>query len=246
GGLSGAIPFWVGPDTVIQETPTPHRTPETAQSVSVPVAINGHISETGQLAYYAFEIARAQLMAFEVIALHGMGFDPQFALYEAGGSYLDPRRSRRLVFHEEITQGGMPANRRMTYHFMKPGRYLVNLGNPFAQGSGDFSYLLRIAHPVWPAGEDALSWGRRRLQELYARSVEAPTAQVALVKEGEPNDQQEQAKVFGVPAVLEGTIGRPGDIDFFRFKARAGQKLVIEVQTPHAAPPHFNLRLDVL
>ena len=49
-----------------------------------------------------------------------------------------------------------------------------------------------------------------------------------------------------VPALLEGTIGRPGDIDHFRFKARAGQKLVFEVQTPRAGPPHFNLRLDVL
>jgi hypothetical protein len=49
-----------------------------------------------------------------------------------------------------------------------------------------------------------------------------------------------------VPAVLEGTIGRPGDIDHYRFKAKAGQKLAFEVQTPRAGPPHFNLRLEVL
>src|SRR5262249_39788557 len=54
------------------------------------------------------------------------------------------------------------------------------------------------------------------------------------------------AKPFEVPAVLEGTIDRPGDIDYFRFKARAGQKLAFEVHTPRAGPPHFNLRLDVL
>jgi hypothetical protein len=241
GGLSGSIPFWVGPDTVIQESATLHRSPETAQPVKFPVAINGRISETGQLAYYEFEIPQKQTVAFEVVALHGASFDPQIALYEAGGSYLDPRRSKRLVFHEEITQGGMPANRRMTYHFTKPGRYLVSLGNPFAQGGGDFSYLLRIAPPDQQTGaEDALAWGRRRLHGLRSRTVGATAPEVGLVREGEP------AKVFEVPAVLEGRIGRPGDIDFYRFKAKAGQKLAIEVQTPRAAPPHFNLRLDVL
>src|SRR5207249_1888376 len=141
----------------------------------------------------------------------------------------------------------MPASRRMTYHFTKPGRHLVSLGNSFAQGGGDFSYLLRIAPAGQPAvAEDALSWGRRRFQALRSRAVGAPGGEVGLVREVEPNDQPEHAKVFELPAVLEGTIGRPGDIDFFRFKARAGQKLAIEVQTPHAAPPHFNLRLDVL
>src|SRR5205085_5808280 len=116
--------------------------------------------------------------------------------------------------------------------------HLVSLGNPFAQGGGDFSYLFRIA----PAGqsaevEDALSWGRRRFHALRSRAVGAPAGEVGLVREVEPNDQPEQAKVFELPAVLEGTIGRPGDIDFFRFKAKAGQKLAIEVQTPHAASP---------
>jgi hypothetical protein len=215
--------------------------------VKLPVAVNGRISASGQLAYYTFEIDREQTMAFEVVSWHGTGFDPQFALYESGGSYLDPRRSRRLLFHEEITQGGMPASRRMTYHFTKPGRYLVHVGAVFAQGTGDFSYLFRIA-PVdrSPVVEDALSWARRRLQELRARTVAAVAPEVTRVKEAEPNDDPGQAQTFSVPAVLEGTIGRPSDIDHFRFKASAGQKLAFEVQTPGAAPPYFNLRLDVL
>src|SRR5262249_27321194 len=118
-GLSGAISFWVGPHAVIQEADAPHNTPDTAQPVKVPVAINGRISESGELDYYAFEITREQAVAFEVLALHGPEFDPQLALYEAGGSFLDPNRSKRLVFHEEVTQGSMPASRRMTYHFTR-------------------------------------------------------------------------------------------------------------------------------
>src|SRR5207248_5812385 len=141
-----------------------------------------------------FDISREQKVAFEVISASGpdgaahLALEPQLALHEAGGSFLDPRRSKRLLFHEELTQGGMPASRRMTYHFTKPGRYLVSFGNVFAQGGGDFSYLLRIA----PAGradgpEDALSWARRRLHEVRSRAIEAAAAEGALVGEAEPN-----------------------------------------------------------
>src|SRR5262249_49166124 len=126
-GLSESMPFWIGPDAVIEEAAEPHNSPETAQPIKLPVAVNGRISEGRQLAHYAFEIPREQSLAFEVVSFQGAGFDPQLALYEAGGSYLDPHRSKRLVFHEEVTLGGMPANRRMTYHFTKGGRYVVSI-----------------------------------------------------------------------------------------------------------------------
>jgi hypothetical protein len=246
-GLSNALSFWVGPHAVVQESGDRHNTPDTAQAVPLPVAINGHISASGELDYYAFPVEREQTVAFEVIALHGAAFDPQVALYEAGGSLLDSQRCKRLVFREEITQGGMPANRRMTYHFTKPGRYLVNVGTPFTRTGGDCAYLLRIAPAERPpATDDALAWARGRLQGIRSRTVGAPAADVDLVREVEPNDSQEQAKVFKLPAVLEGTVGRPGDVDWFRFKAKAGEKLVFESQTPRAGPPHFTPRLDVL
>ncbi|HJZ53516.1 MAG TPA: hypothetical protein VKE74_01075, partial [Gemmataceae bacterium] len=121
-GLSATIPFWVGAHTVIQEAAAPHDTPDAAQPVTLPVAVNGRITGSGRLAYYSFEVAGEPTVAFEVVRLHGNDFDPQFALYEAGGRYLDPKRSKRLLFHEEVTLGGMPASRRMTYHFTRPGR----------------------------------------------------------------------------------------------------------------------------
>jgi hypothetical protein len=247
GGISEAVTFWVGDHAILADNGVPHRTPASAQAVKLPVAVNGRISESGQLAYYAFEIAREQTVAFEVIATHGAGFDPQLALYEAGGSFLDPERSKRLVFHEEVTQGGMPANRRLTYHFTKPGRYLVNLSNLFTQGGGEFSFLLRMV-PVQQAAnsQDALSWARGRVRDLCVRTVATPAMDFGLLREMEPNDNPQQAQVFHVPAVLEGTIGRAGDLDRFRFKAKAGQKLVFEIHTPRAAQPHFNPRLDIL
>src|SRR5262249_11688340 len=66
-GLSESMPFWVGPDAVIEEAAEPHSSPETAQPVKVAVAVNGRISKGRQLAHYAFEIAREQTLAFEVV-----------------------------------------------------------------------------------------------------------------------------------------------------------------------------------
>ncbi len=247
GGLSASLSFWVSPHAVIQETAAAHNTPESAQPVKLPIAVNGRLCKSGQLNYYGFAIAREQAVAFEVVALHGAGFDPQLALYETGGSFLDPTRSRRLLFREEITQGSMPASRRMTHDFIKPARYVVNVGNLFAQGSGDFSYLLRIApEEPKPHADSAGAWAQRRLQELRSRTVAGEAMAVELMQEAAPNGKPDQTRLLKIPAVVEGTIGRPGDIDRYRFMAQAGQKLAFEVQTPRAAPPQFNLRLDVV
>src|SRR5262249_1906393 len=48
-GLSGSFSFWVGPEAVVQEAATPHTTPETARPVKLPLAVNGRLSEGGQL-----------------------------------------------------------------------------------------------------------------------------------------------------------------------------------------------------
>jgi hypothetical protein len=246
-GLSGSLSFWVGPHEVIQETSAAHDSATTAQPVKLPVAINGRITAGAELDYYAFDVATGQTLAFEVLAWHGANFDPQLALYETGGSFLDPQRSRRLLFHEEITRGSMPLNRRLTHHFKKTGRHVVNIGNLFAQAGGDFSYLLRIAPVDQRADrENALSWARGRIRELRSRAVAAPAMDVALIPEAEPKDNKPAAPFFKLPAVLEGTISRPGDIDRFRFRVPAGAKLAFEIQAPRAAPPHFNPRLDVL
>ena len=68
---------------------------------------------------------------------------------------------------------------------------------------------------------------------------------VTVFAEREPNDSANEAAEIAVPTLIQGAIGRPGDVDCFRFKAAAGQRLAFEVETPELGPPHFNLRIDV-
>ena len=48
----------------------------------------------------------------------------------------------------------------------------------------------------------------------------------------EPNDTPDNAFESYLPTILVGTIGRPGDADFYKIKAEAGQQLVFENAAP--------------
>ena len=72
------------------------------------------------------------------------------------------------------------------------------------------------------------------------------TSRPQIFSDEEPNDLAAQARAVALPAVIEGSTGRPGDIDSFRFKVEAGQKVAIEIETPDVKPPYFNPRLGVV
>ncbi len=78
-----------------------------------------------------------------------------------------------------------------------------------------------------------------------AKQIEPPGPPLAFV-EHEPNESASQAASIPVPALIEGTIEHPGDVDSFKFQAEPGQKLAFEVETPEAKPPYFNPRLGVV
>jgi hypothetical protein len=90
-------------------------------------------------------------------------------------------------------------------------------------------------------------------QASFVRVVASPeppqvktSSHPVAVLEHEPNDQASQSESISIPAVIEGTIARPGDLDNFRLKVEAGQKLAFEVETPDARPPYFNPRIGVV
>ena len=61
---------------------------------------------------------------------------------------------------------------------------------------------------------------------------------VSRLQEQEPNDSKGPEVPTAV--LLEGTIDPPGDVGRYRFRAKAGEGLAFEVETPQAAPPQFN------
>jgi hypothetical protein len=58
-----------------------------------------------------------------------------------------------------------------------------------------------------------------------------------VIAEKEPNDGFRSAQAVTLPIVIEGAIGRPKDVDLFRFEGKKGQKLHAEVlASRHGSP----------
>jgi len=92
-----------------------------------------------------------------------------------------------------------------------------------------------------PPPADGVPAGLPPVQPAPAGTGPAP--EIASLAEAEPNDTPRAAQPIQVPATVGGTIGRPGDADCFRFSARGGIPLLLEVD---AARPGSKLgsRLD--
>ena len=65
--------------------------------------------------------------------------------------------------------------------------------------------------------------------------------------ETEPNDTASHAQPVAIPAAMKGAIGVPGDVDCFRFTARAGVPLVLEVIAASGEPKSkLDSRIEVV
>src|SRR5262249_19403209 len=73
-----------------------------------------------------------------------------------------------------------------------------------------------------------------------------PGQLLRIVKEIEPNDGTSEAPNVSLPTVIEGAIDRPGDEDCYKFKAKSGETIVFEIQTPNVTPSLFSPRLELL
>ncbi len=65
------------------------------------------------------------------------------------------------------------------------------------------------------------------------------------VGEGPSNNSFEQAVEVGLPALVEGAIEHPGDVDTFKIQVGTGDRLAFEIETPESRTPQFNPRLGV-
>ena len=54
-----------------------------------------------------------------------------------------------------------------------------------------------------------------------------------------------RATEVALPALIQGSIDRPGDVDTYRFKLSSAQRLAFEIQTPGLSPPHFTPRFEI-
>ena len=197
-GVSRPLTIQVVAEATLLESKTPHQSAREAQPVRVPSVVNGQISHSGELDFYAFEAGAGNVLQFEVITASGLIAgaphvfnNPHLALYEPTGSWFDPHRARRLEGRDESVQFFLPyftgtnvydtfhKLARLSHRFEEDGWYVVEVssshtvenGIPQGLGGPDYGYQLRIV-PVSDSGSPAeRTWTARELvhSDLRAR-----------------------------------------------------------------------------
>ena len=101
------------------------------------------------------------------------------------------------------------------------------------------------------ARQASLAVMEKQLRDLMGLSGEegssglAAARPAAIVREREPNDDAPRALPVAIPSIIEGSIGFPADVDYFRFQLEDGQDLAFEIETPERHFPFFNPRIEV-
>ncbi len=263
-GLSNAHPFLVTADPVALESQAPHNDPPNPQLLKAPALLGGKIWEKGEADYYSFDALPGEEIEFHAASnttSNSGKFDAlQLTLYEPGGTWFDPKRPTRLAFAE------IP---RLKYTFSKGGRYLLRVGTYAGISGPDIVYLLRIAPariaPVQPSAafsqtadlpelhETLIDLLRKpfvrrlepnHIEKLHGRSVRMPQPEKGAGQSA--SSEASGAPELFEPVVLEGAIDRPGKVDSYNLKLKAGQRLAFELETPEATLPQFNPRLELV
>jgi hypothetical protein len=84
-----------------------------------------------------------------------------------------------------------------------------------------------------PSIQPISAGGGRRLSNNVPFAVDTLPEQM----EEEPNDESNSAQQMHPPLIVNGRIGKPGDIDVFRFRGRAGGNVVAEVLARRLGSP---------
>lgn len=115
--------------------------------------------------------------------------------------------------------------------------------------------------PLWEERSFTRELGPDRMQALWSRSVkpavtDSESGESAESGEAEAHfvgpipvtkvDSTEDTVPVTLPALIEGSVERAGDIDRVQFEAKRGDKVVLEIDTADATVPDFNPFLKVV
>ena len=248
----------------------PNTTPETAQGITLPCAVDGNVDSLVRN-YYKFAVQAGQRVAFEVLGRRiGSPLDPMVRIMDLQG--------RELAYSDDAP--GLGGDSQLCYTFANAGEYLLELRDVRFQGGGNFNYRLRIGdfpcvNVPYPMGAKrgspaTITFAGTHVEGLAPISVNVPAddtlnwlsvgakaaggqssgfANLSLgsgneAVEQEPNDLPAAATRVELGANLNGRFEKPGDVDHFVFTAKAGQRFnFVGITRQQGAPTDLYLRM---
>ncbi len=246
-----------------------NQSPELAQSISLPMAVDGYCDgETSD--FYKISVEAGQRVSVEVFARRlGSPLDPVIRLLTLDG--------REVAYSDDEPSTG--ADSRFAHTFEAAGDYLIEIRDIRYQGGGNFRYRLRIGDfpllsvPYPLAVQKGQSAGLQLtgpgVQLSNSVAVTVPeqvsgdrlrvsagtgaqgAAWVTLVAsdmpeqlETEPNDTPDRGTAVTIPGAINGRFEVAGDQDYYQFSATKGQRIVFAGQARSlGSPADLYLRL---
>ncbi|MCY2928984.1 MAG: PPC domain-containing protein [Planctomycetota bacterium] len=143
-GVSNAVPFAADAlaDGMEKE---PNDTVATAQPITLPIIINGHIDRPGDVDVFRFEGRAGQAIIAEVTARRlDSPLDSVLRLTDSAGKQLafnddqpDPAAALQTHHADSLLTAALPAD----------GTYYLHLGDAQHKGGGEYAYRLRVSGP---------------------------------------------------------------------------------------------------
>ncbi len=246
-GISELRTFFVGALPVVEEK-EPNSDFAAPQKIPINVTVHG-VVQSEDVDYFVFDAKKGQRVSAEVEAMRlgGAPFDPYLAILDAKRFELATSDDAPLLGQDAVVSVVIPADG--TYYvqirdsayggdgsyayrlhvgtFPRPAGVLPAggklgeeievrfLGDP----AGDIAQKVRLpAFAIANFGVHAQDAGGVSPSAIPFRLSEHGN-----ILEAEPNDSHTQATKAELALALNGVIGKPGDVDHFRFSAKKGQ-----------------------
>jgi hypothetical protein len=266
-GLTNPLPFEVGQWPEASEREPNDRDTSTTVLMTPPAVLNGQIMPGDvdrfrlQLKEGQGLVVRVQarsLVPYLADAVPGW-FQPTVALKDALGTelaYADDYRfdpDPVLYFKVPRTAEYLLEIKDAIYRGRDDFVYRITVGEqPFVTsifplgGHEGVSTLAAVAGWNLPwqqvvldttPGSEAIRQSNWRYKDGLSNTLSYVVDRLPETTETEPNDSTDTAQRVTVPQIINGRIGRPGDVDVYRIEGKAGDELVAEVMAHRLGAP---------
>ena len=262
-GISTMKTFWVGPFPNVTET-EPNSEFDKAQKIPMNSTVNGRILNE-DVDYYEIEAKKGQQVSVEVeaIRLSGALFDPYVAILDARRFELASCDDSALLLQDSVASVIAPKDgtyrieiRDSSYRGSGNFFYRLHIGHfprpliafPAGGKAGEKLEVTLMGDPGGPMKKTIQLPPQANPDFGYFSEHNGTTApspnkirvtDYASIREVEPNNNWKQATAteLTLPLAFDGIISEDGDQDYFKFKAKKGQKFNVRVHARSVSSP---------
>ncbi|HET6246473.1 MAG TPA: pre-peptidase C-terminal domain-containing protein [Tepidisphaeraceae bacterium] len=223
------------------------------QEIPLNVTVSGTVANE-QVQYFAVNMKKGQRLTAEV---HGMRlgelFDPYVAILDEKRFELAVSDDTALAMQDPIASTIIPADGRYIIllresSYGQGSHYLMHVGTyprpticfPLGGKPGEELHVQFLGDVTGPFSQtiklpdkatDSLDAFPEQEGQIAPSPNHLRVSDMPNVMEKEPNDDVASATAYDgeLPVAFNGIIEKPGDVDFFKFKAKKGQQLDLQV-----------------